>query len=273
MFSENILQIPKVMGILNTTPDSFSDGGYFFSKDSALKRARQMVEEGAHIIDIGGESTRPGAQSISEQEELDRVIPVLEKLRAELPILISVDTSKAEVMRESISKGADMINDIMALRNEDSLAAVAASDKVHICLMHIQGKPRSMQQNPHYENVINEIKTFLLERVQACLDVGIAANRLFIDPGFGFGKTKAHNLLLMKQLQMFTELGYSVLVGLSRKSLIGQILNKPVTERLYGSLALAVLAVYKGTKIIRTHDVAATVDAIKMTHAVLQQTD
>ncbi|EDN69757.1 dihydropteroate synthase [Beggiatoa sp. PS] len=230
-----------------------------------------MVKAGATIIDIGGESTRPGAAPVSVQEELDRVLPILEKIRAELPILISVDTCKAQIMREAIATGADIINDVMALRGEGSIAAVANSDTVQICLMHLQGEPRTMQQNPHYENVINDIKTFLLERVQVCLDADIAKNRLIIDPGFGFGKTLEHNLLLMKQLQQFTELGYPVLVGVSRKSMIGKILDKPVTERLYGSLALAVLAISKGATFIRTHDVAATIDALKMTHAVLQQ--
>jgi len=265
------VNVPQVMGILNVTPDSFSDGGHFFSMDSALKQARKMLEEGAEIIDIGGESTRPGAQPVSVQQELDRVIPVVEKIRAEFPISISIDTSKAEVMREAIAVGADMINDVMALRGESSLAAVAASKSLQVCLMHMQGEPRTMQNNPHYNNVVNDIKTFLLERVQACLEAGIASNRLLIDPGFGFGKTVEHNLRLIQRLEVLTELDYPVLVGVSRKSLIGHILNKTVTERLYGGLALAVLAVSKGAKVIRTHDVAATVDALKMTHAVLQQ--
>jgi dihydropteroate synthase len=271
MFRENPLPTPQVMGILNVTPDSFSDGGFFLSVDTALKRVHQMLKEGAKIIDIGGESTRPGAEPVSVQEELDRVLPILEKIRAELPILISVDTCKAQVMREAIAAGADMINDVMALRGEGCIAAVASSGTVQICLMHLQGEPRTMQQNPHYDNVVNDIKTFLLERIQVCLDAGITKNRFIIDPGFGFGKTLEHNLLLMKKLQQFTELGYPVLVGVSRKSMIGKILDKPVTERLYGSCALAVLAISKGAAIIRTHDVAATVDALKMTHAVLQQ--
>ena len=267
----NSLQVPQVMGILNVTPDSFSDGGYFFSIETALRQAHLMVKEGADIIDIGGEYTRPGAKSVPLQEELDRVIPVIEKIRAEWSIKISVDTSKAEIMREAIAVGADMINDIMALRGEKSLATVAASDKVQVCLMHIQGAPRTMQQNPHYDDVVGEIKTFLLERIQVCLKAGMDQNRLLIDPGFGFGKTVAHNLLLMKKLSELTDLGYRVLVGVSRKSLIGKVLNKPVTERKYGSLALAVLAVNQGAAVIRTHDVAATVDAVKMTHAVIQQ--
>lgn len=257
------------MGILNMTPDSFSDGGHFFSVSSALKQAHLMAEEGADIIDIGGESTRPGAQPVSVQQELDRVLPILEQIRADLPIKISVDTCKAEVMREAIAAGADMVNDVMALRGEGSLAAIAASNNVQVCLMHMQGSPRTMQQNPHYDDVVNDIKAFLLERVQASLEAGIAPKRIIIDPGFGFGKTMEHNLHIMKQLSVLTELGYPVLVGVSRKSVIGQVLNKPVTERLYGSLALAVLAISKGAAIIRTHDVAATVDAVKMTHAVL----
>ncbi|MCK5718035.1 MAG: dihydropteroate synthase [Thiomargarita sp.] len=261
------------MGILNVTPDSFSDGGLFCSKDAAFKQACQMYEDGANIIDIGGESTRPGAQAISVQEELDRVIPVLSKIHAELPISISVDTSKATVMREAIAAGAYMINDVMALRGDNSLATVAASHDVHVCLMHIQGTPRTMQHKPHYDNVIDEIKTFLLERVQACLGAGMTSDHIMIDPGFGFGKTVAHNLLLIQQLHLLTELDYPVLVGVSRKSLIGHLLNKPVTKRLYGGLALAVLAVNKGARMIRTHDVAETVDALKITQAVLQQAE
>jgi len=270
MSPKNPFLVPKIMGILNVTSDSFSDGGLFLSVEAALKQAHQMVQEGADIIDIGGESTRPGAQPVSVQEELDRVMPILTKIRAEAPISISVDTSKPQVMQEAIAAGADMINDVMALRHEGSLATVATSDKVQVCLMHIQGEPRTMQQKPHYTNVVDEIKTFLLERVQACLKSGIAKNRIILDPGFGFGKTLEHNLLLMKKLHVFTELDYPVLVGVSRKSMIGNILNKPVKERLYGSLALAVLAVSKGASIIRTHDVAATKDALKMTSAVLQ---
>jgi len=261
------------MGILNITPDSFSDGGRFLSMDAAIKQAHLMIQAGADIIDIGGESTRPGAQSISTEEELNRIIPILEKIRAEWPISISIDTSKADIMRAAIAAGSDMINDVTALRGEDSLATVAASQNVQVCLMHMQGEPRTMQKNPHYDNVINDIKTFLLGRVEACLEAGIASNRILIDPGFGFGKTLAHNLLLMKRLEVFTRLGYPVLVGVSRKSLIGHILKQPVTKRLYGGLALAVLAVEKGAKVIRTHDVAATVEALKMTHVVLQQTE
>lgn len=260
--------VSQIMGILNVTPDSFSDGGHFFSKNSALSHARQMIEEGADIIDIGGESTRPGAQPVSIQEELDRVIPIVEKIRVEYPTKISVDTSKSQVMHEAIAAGADMINDIMALRGEGCLETAAIDEQVQICLMHMQGEPRTMQNNPCYDDVVGDIKTFLLERVQTCLNAGISSNRLLIDPGFGFGKTVTQNLLLMKNLQVFVNLGYPVLIGVSRKSLIGTILNKPVIERKYGSLALAVLAVSKGAAVIRTHDVAATVDALKMINAV-----
>jgi dihydropteroate synthase len=268
-----MLAPPQVMGILNVTPDSFADGGQFLSLNAALQRAQRLIAEGADIIDIGGESTRPLAPPVSVTAELDRVMPVLEKIRQEWPVLISVDTSKAEVMREAIAAGADIINDVKALRNEGSLAAVAAADKVRICLMHMQGEPRTMQQNPHYDDVVHDVKAFLLERVQACLAAGISPNRLWLDPGFGFGKTVTHNLLLLKHLSALTQLGYPIVVGVSRKSLLGQLLNKPVTERLYGGLALAVLAVSQGAQIIRTHDVAATVDALKVTHAVLQATD
>lgn len=263
------INVQKVMGIVNVTPDSFSDGGLFLSQNNAFKHAKQLIAEGADIIDIGGESTRPGAEPVSVQEELDRVIPLVEKIRAEFSVSISVDTSKSLVMSEAIAAGVDIINDVTALTGEGSITAIAASNTVQVCLMHMQGEPRIMQKNPKYDNVIEDIKAFLLMRTQACVNAGIASNRIIIDPGFGFGKTVVHNLLLMKNLQVFSQLGYPVLVGISRKSFIGNILNKQVTERLYGSLALAVLAVSKGANIIRTHDVAATVDALKMTDSVL----
>jgi dihydropteroate synthase len=267
--NQSALLPPKVMGILNVTPDSFSDGGRFVAKNAALTHIQQMIEAGADIIDIGGESTRPGAQSVPLQQELDRVIPILEMIRQRWAITISVDTRKAEVMHEAINAGADMINDIMALREEGSLATVATAKPVKVCLMHIQGEPRTMQNQPHYDDIVHEVKTFLLERVQACLAAGITADRLIIDPGFGFGKTLEHNLLLFKHLDQLIALGYPVLIGVSRKSMIGQCLNKPPNERLYGGLALAVLAANQGVQIIRTHDVAATVDALKMAMAVL----
>jgi len=263
------LSFPQIMGILNVTPDSFSDGGRFFSMDSAMQQARQIIAEGADIIDIGGESTRPNAQTVSVQEELDRVMPVVQKIRAEFPIAISVDTSKAQVMREAIAAGVDIINDVSALRYEGNLQAVAESKTVNICLMHMQGTPRSMQNNPHYQNVVKEVKNFLQARIQICLAAGIDSSRIFIDPGFGFGKTVAHNLQLINQLQILTQLNYPVLIGVSRKSTIGTVLNKPVDQRLYGGLALTALAVSKGAGIIRTHDVVATVDVVNMTQAVV----
>ncbi|MDM8570004.1 dihydropteroate synthase, partial [Thiotrichales bacterium HSG1] len=209
-----------------------------------------------------------GAKPVPAQVELDRIIPIVEQIRAEFPISISVDTSKSTVMCEAIKAGADIINDVMALRGENSLAIVANS-KVKVCLMHLQGEPRTMQDNPYYDDVVSEVKAFLSTRVQDCLNAGIDKSRIIIDPGFGFGKTLDHNLTLFQKLVDFTELNYPVLVGISRKSMIGKLLNKPVTERLYGGVALTVLAVKKGVKIIRTHDVAATVDAIKIAQAVI----
>jgi dihydropteroate synthase len=266
--SEASESIPQVMGILNVTPDSFSDGGKFVHLAMAMRHARQMINEGAQWIDIGGESTRPGAQNISEQQELDRILPVIEKILAELPVKISVDTSKASVMRESIKLHADMINDIMALRGDGCLATIAASPHIRICLMHLQGDPRTMQDDPQYANVVQDVKAFLMTRVQICVDAGIDAARLIIDPGFGFGKTLQHNLLLMKHLSEFTALPYPVLIGVSRKSMIGKILDKPVHKRLHGGLALAVFAVNHGAQFVRTHDVAATVEALQVIHAI-----
>jgi dihydropteroate synthase len=230
-----------------------------------------MFIEGADMIDVGGESTRPGATPVTCQEELDRVIPVVEKIRAELPVIISVDTSKAAVMQEAIAQGVQIINDVTALRGERCLEVITSSTTVQVCLMHMQGKPQTMQENPYYENVVEEVKQFLLARVQVCVEAGVESSRLLVDPGFGFGKTLTHNLQLMQQLEVFTELGCRILVGVSRKSLLGAILSKPPTERLYGGLALAVLAVSKGASVIRTHDVAPTVDALKVTQAVLSQ--
>lgn len=262
------MNMPQVMGVLNVTPDSFSDGGKFVHLATAMRHARQMVNSGAHWLDIGGESSRPGAQPISEQQELDRVLPVVERIRAELPVKISIDTTKAVVMQEAIKLKVDMINDIMALQGENCLATVAQSSSVQVCLMHLQGEPRTMQDDPQYIDVVQEVKSFLLARVQACLDVGIAAERIIIDPGFGFGKNLQHNLLLMKHLDVLTQLPYPVLVGVSRKSMIGKILDKPVHKRLHGGLALAVFAVTHGAQLIRTHDVAATVEALEVIQAI-----
>ena len=257
----------QVMGILNVTPDSFSDGGRFTRTDTALQQARQMVEEGAGIIDVGGESTRPGAQPVSEQQELDRVIPVVEQIARELDVVISIDTSKAVVMREAIHAGAHMINDVLALRSEGALAT-AADLQVPVCLMHMQGEPRTMQTNPVYADVVSDVKSFLLQRAQACLEAGLSREQIILDPGLGFGKTLQHNLTLFKQLPEFVQLGYPILMGASRKSMIGSILDLPVDQRLYGSISLAALAAWLGASIIRVHDVGPTVQAIKTILAV-----
>ncbi len=228
-----------------------------------------MVEEGAAIIDIGGESTRPGARPVSVQEELDRVIPVIELLSAELSVPISIDTSKAAVMREAVSAGAGLINDVLALQAEGALAA-AVDLRVPVCLMHMQGEPRTMQQSPEYPDVVADVKRFLAQRVQACLDAGVLQEHLLIDPGFGFGKTLEHNLLLLKNLRKIGELKTPLLVGLSRKSMIGTLLgDASVEKRLFGSIAAAVMAVLEGASVIRTHDVRATLDALKVTTAVM----
>lgn len=255
------------MGILNVTPDSFSDGGRFTTVEAALSQARRLVGEGASIIDIGGESTRPGAQPVSVQQELARVVPVVAGIASELDVIISIDTSKAEVMREAVTAGAHMINDVLALREPNALAT-AAELQVPVCLMHMQGEPRTMQTRPMYQDVVGDIRDFLQERVQACLAAGIPTSRVMLDPGFGFGKTLQHNLTLFKHLPEFSQLGYPLLVGVSRKSMIGSILDMPVEQRLYGSLGLASLAVWLGASIIRAHDVAATVQAIRTVEAV-----
>jgi len=264
------LSSPQVMGILNITPDSFSDGGVFFARDAALRQAREMYEAGAAIIDVGGESTRPGARPVSVQEELDRVIPIIETLRAELPVILSVDTSKAEVMREAVQAGAGMINDVYALRREGALDAARECD-VPVCLMHMQGEPRTMQQEPHYGDVVQEVLQFLRQRIESCRQAGIAREKLLIDPGFGFGKRLQHNLQLMKQLPELAALGCPVLVGVSRKSMLGSLLGgRPVEGRLHASVAAATLAVWLGAAIVRVHDVGATVDAVKVAAAVKQ---
>jgi len=258
-----------VMGILNITPDSFSDGGQSQDLSSALKNAEQMLNEGAAIIDVGGESTRPGADTVGIQKELERVIPVIERLKGSLDCIISIDTNKPAVMREAVSAGAGLINDVCALTRGDALT-VAASLDVPVCLMHMQGKPQTMQQAPHYDNVCVEVAGFLAGRVKACLDAGINHSQLIIDPGFGFGKTLDDNLSLMRHLDDLNVQNLPVLVGVSRKSMIGQVLDRAVDERLYGGLALAALAVWQGAKIIRTHDVRSNVDAINMIARVQQ---
>lgn len=261
------LRQPQVMGILNITPDSFSDGGDFFIPEAALARARIMAAEGAAIIDVGGESTRPGAAAVSQEEELRRVIPVIERISRELEIPVSIDTSRPEVMRQAIAAGAGMINDVRALQR-DGAVEMAQRLEVPVCLMHMQGEPGDMQQRPRYAAVVNEVRDFLEARVSACMTAGISCERLIIDPGFGFGKTLAHNLQLLHDLGSLLALEVPLMVGLSRKSLIGGILDVPVNDRLYGSLALATLAVWQGASIVRVHDVRATVDALRICQAV-----
>jgi dihydropteroate synthase len=262
------LSTPIVMGILNVTPDSFSDGGRFRALDAALAQARQMAAEGAAIIDVGGESTRPGAAPVTVEEELARVLPVIERLADELPVPVSIDTSKPEVMRAAVRAGAGFINDVAALRRPGALHA-AAELGVPVCLMHMQGEPRSMQQAPHYDDVVSEVRDFLSERVAICAQAGIPRARLLIDPGFGFGKTLEHNLTLLARLDALADTGLPLLVGVSRKSFLGALLgDAPVEARLNAGLAAAVLAVERGARIIRTHDVRPTVEALKFCTAV-----
>ncbi|HYQ70639.1 MAG TPA: dihydropteroate synthase [Gammaproteobacteria bacterium] len=261
------LSRPQVMGILNVTPDSFSDGGDFFTPEAALGLAQAMVAEGAAIIDVGGESTRPGAAPVPLQEELRRVIPVIEVLCAALPVPVSIDTRNPAVMQAAVMSGAGLINDVSALQAPGALE-MAASLGVPVCLMHMQGTPGSMQDAPEYGDVVAEVRGFLAGRAASCLAAGIPRERILLDPGFGFGKTVRHNLLLLQHLDRLVAEGYPVLAGLSRKSLIGKLLDLPVDERLYPGLALAVLAVWQGAAMVRTHDVRATREAIAMCHAV-----
>ncbi|WP_296247921.1 dihydropteroate synthase [Pseudomonas sp. UBA4194] len=256
-----------VMGILNITPDSFSDGGRFNQRDLALRHAEAMVKAGATLIDIGGESTRPGARPVSPLEELERVAPLVEAVSRELDVIISVDTSTPAVMRESARLGAGLINDVRSLRRDGALDAAAATG-LPVCLMHMLGEPTDMQDHPHYDDLVGEVSSFLDERMQACAAVGIPAERILLDPGFGFAKSHAHNLSLFKHMQALHALGRPLLVGVSRKSMVGLALNRPVAERLYGSLALAALAMTKGARILRVHDVAETVDVVRMIAAV-----
>jgi dihydropteroate synthase len=254
---------PQVMGILNVTPDSFSDGGAFVGVDAAIDHARRMEAEGAAVIDVGGESTRPGSRGVSVQEELDRVIPVIEAIRDVVDVPLSVDTSKPEVMREAAAAGAGLINDVMALRREGAARAAAATG-LPVCLMHMQGTPRDMQDDPRYDNVVEAVRGFLLERVEAVTQAGIPRQRLILDPGFGFGKTDIHNAQLLRGLDAIVDSGLPVLAGLSRKSLVGRVLGREMPDRLAGSVAAAALATWKGARIIRAHDVAETVDAVRL---------
>ena len=256
-----------VMGVLNVTPDSFSDGGCYVDPGLAMARAKEMVDEGADIIDIGGESTRPGAPAVPAAEELERVIPLLREIHDTLEVMVSVDTSKPEVMRAAVSAGAGMINDVRALRAPGAIEAVADSS-VQVCLMHMQGEPRTMQDNPRYSNVVAEVGDFLVARATACLAAGIGRERIFFDPGFGFGKTLAHNLELMAGLDKLLELGFPLLVGVSRKSMFGALLEREVDERLAGSVAMAAIAAWSGASIIRAHDIAETKDAVRVAAAL-----
>ena len=261
------------MGVLNVTPDSFSDGGNLFANqsvclDTAMQRARVMVAEGASLLDIGGESTRPGADPVSVQQELDRVVPVIEAIRASLEVVVSVDTSTPEVMIAAAKAGAGLINDVRALGREGALQA-AADTQLPVCLMHMQGDPKTMQNNPQYESVVADVGVYFEQRMADCERAGIPLERILIDPGFGFGKTLVHNLQLLKQLDVLVNKGLPVLVGMSRKSMIGSVLGRPINERLYGGLAVTVMAYERGARIMRVHDVAPTVDALRMAHAVM----
>ena len=261
------LDTAVVMGVLNVTPDSFYDGGRFADPAAALSRAQRMAEEGAAIIDIGGESTRPGAQPIDPAQELARVLPVVERVAARVPTLISIDTSNPELMRRAAAAGAHMINDVRALRAPQALQA-AADSKLAICLVHMLGEPPDMQRAPHYHDVVAEVGAFLEERVRACVAAGIGRERLALDPGFGFGKSTAHNLQLLQRLEELARPGLPLVVGLSRKSLLAALTGRGQQERLAGSIALAALAVERGARIVRAHDVAASVDAVRVASAL-----
>ena len=255
-----------IMGVLNVTPDSFADGGRFDTVPTAIDHAGRMVDEGADLLDVGGESTRPGAREVSLDEELERVIPVIRQLRRRFKCSVSIDTSKPEVMRAAIAAGASMINDVRALQADGALAA-AADLGMPVCLMHMQGRPRTMQRTPHYADVTRDVYDFLRGRMDACIAAGLPADRLLVDPGFGFGKTVEHNLQLLRDLDKIIGLGAPILVGLSRKSMIGKLLDRPVDERLHASVALALLAAQKGAAIVRVHDVGPTFDALRIWEA------
>lgn len=266
------LSHPVVMGILNVTPDSFSDGGAYADIPVAVERALQMVEEGAHLIDVGGESTRPGASPVDAETEIARVVPVIEAVRAECPVTISIDTSKPEVMRAAVGAGAGFINDVRALREPGALEAAVALG-VPVCLMHMLGQPRTMQLAPAYQDVVTEVIEFLRNQAEVAENAGLSRANLVFDPGFGFGKTLRHNLQILNSLERFTELGSPVLVGISRKSMIGAIVDQPVEARTSGSIAAAVICALKGASIIRAHDVGPTVEALRVVQAVTEKSD
>lgn len=266
------LSSPVVMGILNITPDSFSDGGVFFAHkqaqlDHCLHAAEKMLADGARVLDIGGESTRPNAQPVSSQEEMARVLPVVEAIAARLDVVISVDTSNPQVMREAAALGAGMINDVRALQREGALQT-AAQTGLPVCLMHMQGEPENMQDNPHYDDVVTDVTAWLQQRAAVCVQAGIAPQNILLDPGFGFGKTLEHNLDLLRRLDVLAQLPYPLLVGLSRKSIAGKLTGKPVEERLPASLALAQMSLDRGARILRVHDVAETVDMVRVWCAI-----
>ena len=262
------LSHPQVMGILNVTPDSFSDGGRYNTLNQALVHAHALISAGATMIDIGGESTRPGAAEVSEEEELERVVPVVEALAQRFEVFISVDTSKAGVIRESAQAGAHLINDIRSLQEPGALAAAAESG-LPVCLMHMQGQPRTMQQAPHYDDLIADVQAFFEHHIRRCNEAGITNQKLLLDPGFGFGKNLAHNYQLLARLSEFHRFGLPLLVGMSRKSMIGQLLNVPPDQRVIGSVACAVIAAMQGAQIVRVHDVKETVEAMRVVEATL----
>ncbi|WP_373777255.1 dihydropteroate synthase [Glaesserella sp.] len=263
------LSSPKIMGILNFTPDSFSDSGKFFSLDKALFQVEKMLNEGADIIDIGGESTRPNAEIVTLEQELKRVVPLVEAVHKRFDCFISVDSSKAEVFKQAAKVGMDIMNDVRALTEPNALET-AARLQLPVCIMHMQGTPQNMQENPIYEDVVEDVADFLNQRIFECITAGIAKEHLILDPGFGFGKTVQHNYQLLRYLKVFADSGYPILAGLSRKSMIGAVLNKPVDQRVAGSVAGALLAVQNGAKIVRVHDVAETADALKIYQAMLE---